>query len=550
MNTKRIITTIALSFGLAIAAQAQKVEVSVMHELSKKAGKAELYGYHLDEENGLIKMPYLIKEKKSTVELETYSFNLNDLSFASVGVEEVDKEVSEYRSVPTTRRGFTQLLRVKPNPLNGKIKLQLGYLSGGYAGRAYITAFNVEDERNVVTKEGDKFIYLWHKTQKADFVDNSSMHTSGTFGWGYSSIGTGNVAIIGMEKNEPYYTKYAFTIYDVETLSEKLYKSFDLGFSCAPTSVKELPNGNVAILFEPVDPTALPKTKGAERKFNLDPEKYFHYLEINTTGDIVSQTKFKLDGEKTGSNYIDIIPTQNKGELVLIGSRKSDERGAFVMTNPKFMSPTIQAGSPIKPALKPDQVVIIKIKDGKVLYKHTYPASEILTNSQAIGDTKLPDDGVKYLFKDGGLYILSALSTEDGQTLISARRGDNHHVIQVDRTGQIAANYIASTTQDWSTNNEFTVNSSGEIFWIKYDMPSHKDDASSDQKAKALAQRTATISKIDPENKQILNTISLTPPDVTLDEMEPASKVDADTIITLGQGKKREISLSKITLNN
>ena len=262
--------------------------------------------------------------------METYVFKLSDLSFISSKEEELQKEKVKYKRSFFGTVEPTKLLKVTPNFMTGNIVLKRGYISYGYAGRAVITSF-VSDDRGVKirTQGGDKFIYLDHQTETQDLTggilvvdqngrDGGKISAAGTFGWGYTSIGEGNVSIIGMEKTKPYYSKYAFTIYDAKTRTEKLYNTIDLQYSYSPISAKYLPNGNIGIVFWPIQSDLLPKTKGASEKFNCDPDKNFKYIEINTVGEKVTDVNFKLDmGKKGGLYNFDIIPSYNKKELVL-----------------------------------------------------------------------------------------------------------------------------------------------------------------------------------------------------------------------------------------
>lgn len=538
---------------------AQEVTATVSHELSKKASKAELYGYVIDEEKDLIMMPYLLKDGKKSILLETYKFKLSDLSFISAQEEEVEKETSPYKK-KKKNSGYTRLLKVKPNIMNGKINLERGYLSGGYAGRAYITAFNVEDKAQVRTPKGDKFIYLWHKTEETDLTGKAAgsddggnsvmMHTSGTFGWGHTSIGKGNVSIVGMEKETPYYSKYGFTTYDAETLNSVMYKSFDIGYSCIPISVKQLPNGNISIIFQPVNKAVIPRTKGAEAKFKLDPENNFHYVELDPEGELIYDIKFKLgSAEQGGLNCINVIPTQNKGELILLGVSKSDEYGTPVQTSPKYLTPFFSDGSNIRLSVKPDQLIAIKIKDGAIVYNKTYPIDAVLSEPKTIGETKAPTDGLKYIFKSGGINVFDAVTRENGNTIITSICGVYHHAITIDPSGKIVVNYISETQQDWVINNEFATNAANDLYWINYDMPAYKKDASTEDQVEAYEKRTGYISKFNDQTNQIDNTISLTPEDVSLDLIDGVKRIDDNKLLILGQGKKRAISLSKVELN-
>jgi len=552
---KILIYTTAIALSSLIfnnPVQAQEMTNSIVHQISKKANKGELYDYSINEAEDRIELAYLLKETKKTMFMETYVFKLSDLSFVSNKEEELQKEKVKYKRVKWGRTTPTKLLKITPNFVTGNLVLKRGYISYGYAGRAVISSF-VSDDRGIKirTQGGDKFIYLMHQTESDDLNGNvgiinqygktDKVKAAGTFGYGYVSIGEGNVSLIGMEKTKPYYSKYALAIYDAETRSEKLYKTFDLGYSYSPISAKYLANGNVGIVFWPIQSDLLPKSKGVAEKFKFDPDKNFKYIEINTVGEKVTDVSFNLEiGKKGGSYNFDIIQSATTGEIVLLGLTRPEYWGASPALNPKVIAPTHPVDSPIA-MHKPEKVTVIKIANNKVLFTKTSSIENLTTNIQTTDDTKTPKTETLLM----NYKVTQAVTDKNGNILVNGIR-DVHEVIQIDNEGNITA-YLDNPNQDVAMVNELIENSSKEVYWVKFDVPKY-DPKSNEDMVKALHKRTGTITKIDSENGKLGSTISLTPEDITLDEQEPVKWINENEILVLGAGKKKEISLAKISI--
>jgi hypothetical protein len=549
-------TAVLIITGLVLQAQvfAQEMTSSIIHQISKKASKGELYDYLIDEDNNSIELAYLLKETNKTMFMETYIFKLSDLSFISSNEEEVKKEKVKYKRTKWGRNEPTKLLKLTPNFITGNIVLKRGYISYGYAGRAVITSF-VSDDRGIKvrTQGGDKFIYLDHQTESRDLSKGilvskqssnktGTINAAGTFGWGFTSIGEGNVSIIGMEKSKPYYSKYAFTIYDAKTRTEILYKTIDLKYSYSPISAKYLPNGNIGVVFWPIQTDLLPTSKGVAEKFNCDPNKNFKYIEINTVGEKITDVNFQLEMGKKGGQYnFDIIPSYNKKELVLLGVSRPDYYGAGTMMNPKYIAPSHAKDTPIV-LHKAEKAIVIRIANNEVMFIKETPIENFTESISTTEDTKKPK--TETLLQ--GYKASQAMTDENGDMLIYGI-GDIHKVIQIDQEGNIKV-YMDKQDQDWAQVNELIQNKAGEVYWVKFDMDKY-DASSNDDMLKSLHDRTGNISKLNTQKGEIVQTISLTPEGATLDEQEPVRWINENEFLVLGSGKKKEISLSKIKLN-
>lgn len=523
-------------------ASAQEVTNNITHQISKKADKGELYDYYVNKEKGQIELAYKLKETPKKLLMETYIFKLSDLSFVKSFEQEFEKEKVRYKRVKQLEKNI-RLLKVSPNYVTGKLKLKKGRLSYNDAGGYLISQFIKESETDVKTQQGDKFIYISHKTEMPE------TSAFGNLGGRPISLGVGNVSIMGMEKTTPYYSKYAFTIYDAHTTQEKLYKSFDLEFSYTPLSFKYLPNGDIGMVLQSIQKEQLPKTKGAANNFKINPDNDFRYVQINTKGDLVTNTSFKLKTSAKGGMYsIDIVATNKPNEVILLGVMKPDGFGAPKQLNPKFIPVANFNDKGVDIGVKATNAIAIKILDSKVVFNQEIAVADLVGKSNNTSGTKAPSDAQKYI-RYAGFKSFQAVTDDAGNTLITGKCRNYHHTIQLDNQGNIAANYFDASNQDWCVNNQFITNDKNELFWINYDMPKHKDDASSEDKRKAYDKRTGVISKINPTSKKIEKTIDLTPEGISLDAEEAITFVDNKAVLVLGKGKKKEISLSKIVLN-
>jgi hypothetical protein len=139
----------------------------------------------------------------------------------------------------------------------------------------------------------------------------------------------------------------------------------------------------------------------------------------------------------------------------------------------------------------------------------------------------------------------NAVTDDNGNILINGI-GLQHEVIQIDKEGNLTA-YTDQPDHDWAQMNELVTNSSGGVYWINIDIPEY-DSKSIDATNKAVVQRTGIISKLDTKGGKIVKTVSLTPKGIALDVVAPVKMINENELLILGQGKKKEISLSKIVL--
>ncbi|RLD54147.1 MAG: hypothetical protein DRJ05_15210 [Bacteroidetes bacterium] len=534
INIRKTALLFVSTLLITISSSAQEMTKSVTQVISKAASKSELFDYFIDEENNQIELAYKLKETSKKLVMETYYFKLDDLSFIKSEEEEFEKEKVRYKKVKGVKKDDDpiKLLKITNNTVNGKLKLHKGHIEYAYAGRVRFDHFIEETTKEVYTSQGDKFIYMFHQ------IEHPDLDVTGEFAvMGNISIGVGNASIIGMEKTLPYYSKYALTIYDAHTLKEKLYKSFDLGFSYIPASVKYLPNGDVGLVFRPLGTANMGKFK--EGKYVFDPKNNFKYVQINTKGEKVADVNFNLEFEKNKGNHnIQIIPTDKEGEIILLGSYNPNIYGTGVQVNPKYVG--LQNYGNTLATYRPTKALVIKIADNKIAYQKEFDFDELANNTIATNGTKTP----KNVFQ--GFTLFNVTSDKEGNVLIGGITS-MHEIIQIDNTGNITT-YLDASDQDVVVYNQFIRNSNDELFWVNTDQPKVKGKGGLEDVKNAQSQRTAVISKINSAGKKIEKTISLAPEGIFIDTDEPIKMIGKDEMLILGRGKKKQISLNIISL--
>lgn len=532
------VLVLLLSLFLIPRINAQEISHNITHEISKKAYKGELYDYFINTEKNQIELAYKLKETDKKLVMETYYFKLDDLSFISSKEEEFEKERVKYKRIKGEKKNNdpVKLLKITTNVLNGKLKLHKGYVSYSYAGRVRIDHFIEEWTKEVSTSQGDKFIYMSHQVEQPD------LDVTGVFAvLGRISIGVGNASIIGMEKTKPYYSKYAFTIYDAHTLNEKLYKTIDLGYSYVPMSIKFLPNGDYGIAFKPLSTTNVGKLKDKD-KFKQDPENNFKYIQVNSKGEKVVDVNFKLPIVEAKGNYsIQIIPTDKSGEIILLGMYNKDMFGAAIQINPKWITVQNTGESINMYRAKKATGFVMKIANNKIELQKEFSLDGLVSNLQLTKGTKGVENPMQ------GFKPLNVTTDSEGNVLIGGLNKE-HTILQIDKDGNFTS-YVDASNQDLVIYNQFIKNAKDELFWVNTDQAKVKGDGTPSDIEKAQNKRTAVISKINSQGKKIEKTIALNPDGIYLDIAEPIKVINEDELLILGHGKKKEISLSKLILN-
>jgi hypothetical protein len=282
------------------------------------------------------------------------------------------------------------------------------------------------------------------------------------------------------------------------------------------------------------------KVKDKE-KFKQDPDNNFKYIQINTKGEKIVDVNFKIPIVKAKGSYcIQIISTDKKDEIILLGMFNSDMFGAAVQVNPKWVQAQNNGDGIYLYKAKKATGFVMKIEKNEIEFQKEFSLDELTKNQQLTAGTK----GVDFPLQ--GFAPQNAVTDNNGNILICGINKE-HTIIQIDKTGNFTT-YLDASNQDLVIYNQFLQNSKGEIFWLNTDQPKVKGDGAPSDIEKAQGKRTGVISKINSEDKKIEKTTSLTQEGVYLDIAEPIKMISEDEILILGQGKKKEISLSKISI--
>lgn len=523
--------------------QAQKVETSVSQVISSKAAKGELFEF--DNSGSEIKLTYLLKESKKGLELETYSFDKSSLKFKGSNIEMKSK--SDFKNNSGKVKG-SQLLRVYPTPF-GKPKLKLGYIEYSYVKRARIEHFI--ETKEIVPKgdAGEKMFYVHHRTKLADENKKEVLGQK-------RLLNVGDVQLVGLIKDEtkPLWTSFSSMIINAKDLSYRSVTNFDLEYSYLPIGAENLPNGDIALVLVSYTKQNFPKPEKSKKlmaKFKLAEKYHLKYVQINPSGKIVFQTK--IDMEQPASGYtlaVDVIPSENNNDVMIMGSTKPL----------KILGPPLGHMASAKPmyeneksimAPKADRLFIAKIKDGKTIYSKNYEINKFISNPVAANGSSAPSDLAKYVGKWGQLKpIPLSFIEKDGKTMVLFKVGwDKEQIMQLNQSGEIEANYFINAPKGLviNINPEVLANSDGNLNYFIYHQPAVKKDASTEDKNKAAAQRTCEVIRINPSNKNIAQPVNITP-NGNLDLYNPFFFENPDVIITLGNGRKKEIILTRINL--
>ena len=212
-----------------------------------------------------------------------------------------------------------------------------------------------------------------------------------------------------------------------------------------------------------------------------------------------------------------------------------------------MLFPTYTTGKPIDIKVKAEQCYVAKISNGKVQFEQELPIDALINNAAVDADTKAPKDAAKQIV-NGFFLIKSATTDQHGNTLISTSCAGNHQTIQLGKDGSVAANYFDATDQDWCVGSDLRKSDSGNLYWVRYDMPKHSNDASEEDRAKAFNQRTAVISSIDTQGRKLGKSLPLVPEGATLDAQAAVTPIGQNELLVLGNGRKKEIILTRIAL--
>lgn len=523
----------------------QTVEKTVSKVISSKAAKGSLYYYHMNEDAGHLELTYLIKEKGKSIDIETYSFDKETLDFVESKVEKVDKSDARFKRNEGPKGD--RILRIFPSPISGQIKLQTGYFQYSYVNRAVIKKFIKKDQVKPKGDDGEKLVYVHQRTEEAD-QNRVKL-------WSESHrLNVGDVQLFAIQAEEPSYTKFMSLVYDAKTLDRKYGQNINLPYSYMPICADNLPNGHIAIVLKPVVKKDFPKWEHSQKivaKFKIAPNYKYRYLQLNTKGEVVYNMEFDMKEPESGWTLgMDIVPGEKDGEVMVVGTMKS-----LKLLGPPLAK--IFGGRPMYPEVKniginvvPEHFFAVKIVKGKQVFSKDFPAEQIIGNVQiASGSSTQKPESMKKYFRYVGLMAHN-FKTVNGKTLLFTQRSNTHtHIMQFDESGNYETNYLLSPDKKLalSAPTAMMTNSSGKPFLIFYQQPTEKDPNSDKQQA-ALMQRTAYIMPLNVDDKTIGKMTSICP-NASIDPYDGMIPENKDQFMTLANGRKKEIVLSRVLLN-
>jgi hypothetical protein len=541
---RKILTPILL-LAITVAGYSQKVVQSTSQVISSKAAKGSLYDY--SNEGDKIKLTYLLKESKNGLETETYEFEKSSLKFISSKEELV--QANKFTGKSGEKMG-DKLLRIYPNISTGKPKIQEGHMLYYTHPRYVVGHFIVERELDPKSGAGEKIYYIHHRTEEAD--NNQIKLTDGHD----HKMNIGDVQLLGLIKSDgKIHTRFSSMIINAKDLSYTNVNEFELDYSYTPLAGHNLPNGDIAVVFRSYTMKDFPKPDFNKKNiaaYKLAEDYHLRYLQINTKGEIVQNVKIDMkQPEERYDIYVDISSSNDGKEIMVIGSTREMKVVAPAMTRQAYPR-TVWPKRKSVIGNKVERLFVAKISNNKLEFSKNYPIDDLLKNLQVSEGADAPKDVQDYCGKWAQRSIQSTqLYNKNGKTiaLFVKADGSNNHAIQFSETGEIEANYLIGFPKKMRAHIDMECyeNSAGELNLFAYFMPEVKKDAPESEWKEAAKSRGCLVYSLDPKSKSLSKPVNITP-NATLDLHDPFFFEGKDSFVTLGNGRKKEIVLSRISL--
>lgn len=540
MNFRKILLA-SCFLSYSFLCTAQQVKTSVSQVISAKAAKGSLYNYN--DEGDKIQLTYLLKESKKGLQVETYSFDKSSLKFLESKEETVAPTL--FGKVGQETKG-DKVLRVYPN-LKGKAKIKLGYIQYTEYPRWTAQKFITTSEMDPKGDAGEKMYYVHHRTEEADANKVRVVGKKRT-------LNVGDVQLIGVMKSEPLFARFASLVISAKDLSTRAYENIEFDYSYMPICADNLPNGDIAVVFRSFTQKDFPKpnvSKSTQEKYSFAENYHLKYLQLNNDGEVVQNVNLDFHQPESGFTlHVDIVPTEDNQDVYIVATSKPLK----LLANPLG-----RVGGP-KPVYanekntylgKCDQLFVGRVKDNKKVFAKTYTPDQFLHNLVLSEGAAAPKDVQAYMGKGGQKSAIptSALS-RNGKGFIAFKvANSSQHVMQLSETGDIEANYALSFPKNKipQRDMEFYFGSGGEMYLFAYFQDAMKKDASEADWIAAAANRNALVVQLDPDGKKFSAPVNLTP-GATLDLYDPFFFESKDSFVTLGNGRKKEIVLTRISL--
>lgn len=558
---KNLLALLLMVF-LGVLLQGQTILKSTNEKISGKAAAGTWIDYSIDPTSGDVSFTFETKKTKKKSLYETYSFD-NDLGFK--GMQPSELTASEAAGKFVTMKGgpeATKLLRVGKNLLTGQMKMELGKVEYWYAGRALLSRFNTEQKVKPKGEDGSKLLLIHSRTEeqftagskgKSFFGQTRSnvKITSTTTNLFPISYNVGDVMAIVYEKSGRVFQDYAFLVYDASDLSRKLTKKIPFETAYRPLYVRDMPNGDFALIFAPITKKDIPKA-GKMSEIAVSDKPMFKYLRINTKGETVHEVDFELAKNRVGMPYtFSLIPATDPEDLLtyLVGYGNPDFLGMGSVELAASQAATHGDALPRMTNMtgkKLNTVIMGKFAGNKLAYLNTMSPAEFWAKGVAPAGAKvdIPDA------TDAGKFFLSHLVFVDAGEI----EGKDHLVctsfgkgiifdIQLDGSGNIEKVYAPLQGKVEFQEGVIFPKENGELVMLYTHQPKAKDD--SDRKVKN-DQRSIEACIINPSKGTVSAPKSLLPSKHYVDTIDPLKAISSEEVLILGHTSRKDLTLSKV----
>lgn len=482
-------------FTVGLHAQ-QIVKTSTTHALSGSAAKQDaLIDFSIQKDKNEVTLTYLVKDNKKKIVIETYTFDLGNLSSKGVQETEIEKEKakSSYRNYNGGE--YTRFVRVKNN-VTGQMVLERGYLT---------TGAEFMSEQKVKFKEENN-----RKQSLVALRTEATQYNLQLVGWGELAkrrnyLGKGNALIFTMVKPKSFKgseiapgTQFKSMIISYDNLSILSENDIMFKYPYYPFSYTETSDGGFAILFIPMNHGTLISSFLSSAEVEIQPNlNEFVLLTIDSKGKETARYPFEVKHananlkitETADGNFI--INGYSNDFKVLPNDKKPNITPGYINNpNEEYGKCGIIMG-------EPTFYEIIKIsKTGNVLFSNSVSLKKTLEDVVASTEKglKLPnvDKWEKY-FKN--MPAESSVFNVNANIFIQFNSSDqnNYQLVQFNDKGEFITSYFVPKTGDILSDMMVASGPNSTAYWISFEHPKEKAD-----------ETWMKITQLDPNNKKII----------------------------------------------
>ncbi|MEO1448425.1 MAG: hypothetical protein AAFV07_02795 [Bacteroidota bacterium] len=540
---------------------AQTILKTTNQKISSKAAAGTWIDYSVNPDEDQIAFTFQTKKTKKKSLYETYSF---DMGLAYQGVNETELSAADVQSTYATLKPIpsdAKLLRVGKNLLTGQMKMELGKINYGYAGRALISTFETHMKVKPKGDDGNRLLLVHSKTRepmefgistKSFFGQaRSGVTISGTTGslWPVS-LNVGDVQAFVYEKGAPVFCQYMYLVYDAKTLSRKMERRYTFDKSWIPIYVRDMPNGDMAFIFSTVTSKDYGAVGGMKSVKPHDQPGY-KYLRIDREGKPVAEVDFSLERNKMGLPYqLSLIPASDPEDLsvYLLGYGDPDMLGmglkelaaSFAQPNgnrlPRMTNMT---------AKRLNTVVMGKFADNKLAYLHTMSPEAFWAKASPVTGSsfKVPTGKAAAAFFLSDLYVKDA-TTIDGKDFlfVSSAATGTMLTIQTNASGTLEHMYADQRAKTYVQEGAiFPVD--GKIMVMFTHQPQGKTDSENRENNYS---RSLEAYSIFPNKTETSSATNLLPKKHYVDLVNPVKVLENGEALILGHSSRKDLTISHI----